>query len=149
MAARNLLAFDLGAESGRKLRRSEWRAADPGREASLRQSQWPAQWTPVLELSRPVGRAQDRPAQIRRGRRTIDAIGVDAWGVDFGFLDKAGDLLGHPFMYRDSQTDGMLADAFAKVPRAEIFEAAGTSSSKSTPSFSSWRSPSAIARCSI
>src|SRR3954465_9608911 len=38
----------------------------------------------------------------------IDAIGIDTWGVDFGFLDRNGELLGQPYMYRDSQTDGVM-----------------------------------------
>lgn len=34
------------------------------------------------------------------------SIGIDTWGVDFGLLNKEGDLLGLPFAYRDSITDG-------------------------------------------
>ncbi len=126
MAARNLLAFDLGAESGRALLgrfdgakltlEEKHRFANPnGRLNGRLLWNFLAQWE---ELKLGLRKAA-------ANNTTIDAIGVDAWGVDFGFLDKSGDLLGNPFMYRDSQTDGMLQAAFAKVPRAQIFESTG------------------------
>jgi len=52
-------------------------------------------------------------------------IGIDTWGVDFALLDKNGTLLGNPFHYRDARTDGMLDEAFRRVPRAEIFAQTG------------------------
>ncbi len=54
-----------------------------------------------------------------------DSIGIDTWGVDFGLLDRRGDLIGNPFHYRDRRCDGMLEAAFSRVPRAEIFERTG------------------------
>jgi rhamnulokinase len=52
-------------------------------------------------------------------------IGVDAWGVDFGLLDKRGRLLGNPTCYRDPRTNGVPEKVFAKVSEAEIFAATG------------------------
>ncbi|MBQ7922157.1 MAG: rhamnulokinase [Clostridia bacterium] len=34
----------------------------------------------------------------------IDTIGIDTWGVDYGFLDKTGALISNPFHYRDTRT---------------------------------------------
>jgi rhamnulokinase len=34
---------------------------------------------------------------------TVDAVGVDAWGVDYGLLGPDGSLLGDPVSYRDPQ----------------------------------------------
>jgi sugar (pentulose or hexulose) kinase len=126
MAARNLLAFDLGAESGRALL-----GRFNGRTLTLEE---------MHRFANPIGRLNGRlywnflaqweelKTGLRKaaaGNAEIHAIGVDTWGVDFGFLDKAGDLIANPFMYRDSQTDGMMEAAFAKVPKAKIFEATG------------------------
>jgi rhamnulokinase len=35
----------------------------------------------------------------------VDAIGVDAWAVDYGLLDAAGNLLGAPHSYRSERTN--------------------------------------------
>ncbi|MGC9467621.1 MAG: rhamnulokinase [Anaerolineae bacterium] len=55
----------------------------------------------------------------------IAGIGLDTWGVDYGLLAADDSLLGNPYHYRDSRTDGMMEAAFRKVPRAEIFERTG------------------------
>ncbi len=55
----------------------------------------------------------------------LDGIGVDTWGLDFGLLDRDGQLIGEPFHYRDSRTDGMLERTFKKLPREKIFDATG------------------------
>ena len=67
MAARNFLAFDLGAESGRAvLGTLDEREAHARGEAPLRQPHRPDERPPALEPAGAVGRAQDRPAQGRR-----------------------------------------------------------------------------------
>jgi sugar (pentulose or hexulose) kinase len=53
------------------------------------------------------------------------SVGVDTWGVDYALLDKKGAILGLPYQYRDSRTDGMMEAAYAKVPKKEIYEATG------------------------
>lgn len=59
------------------------------------------------------------------GDRDIDAIGIDTWGVDFGLLDKNDKLIGNPYHYRDTRTDGMYDEAFKRVPKEEIFKSTG------------------------
>ena len=53
------------------------------------------------------------------------SVGVDSWGVDFGFLDARGRLLANPVHYRDARTDGMVDAACGVVPRAEIYATTG------------------------
>jgi len=59
------------------------------------------------------------------GDRDIDCIGIDTWGVDYGLLDENDKLLGNPFHYRDTRTEGMYDEAFKLVPKEEIFKSTG------------------------
>jgi rhamnulokinase len=56
---------------------------------------------------------------------SIASIGLDTWGVDFGLLDARDNLVGNPYHYRDSRTDGMMEEVFKRVPREEVFEHTG------------------------
>jgi len=64
-------------------------------------------------------------AAVKKSGGNIESIGVDSWGVDFGLIDKAGRLLGNPYHYRDSRTDGMMEKAFAIMPKREIYDDTG------------------------
>ena len=64
-------------------------------------------------------------ARAVEGGAAIVSVGVDTWGVDFGLLGRNDELLGNPYHYRDSRTNGMLERAFSIVPREEIFRHTG------------------------
>lgn len=53
------------------------------------------------------------------------SVGIDAWGVDFGLLDKAGCLIGNPVHYRDERTRGAPELSFSKVSAEALFEQTG------------------------
>lgn len=55
----------------------------------------------------------------------FDSIGIDTWGVDFGLLDKKGNLLENPIHYRDKRTHGMLEESFKKISREEFYRITG------------------------
>ncbi len=55
----------------------------------------------------------------------IASIGVDTWAVDYGLLDADGALLGHPFHYRDSRTDGAAARVRDRVGPEELYGITG------------------------
>ncbi|MCL4863135.1 MAG: rhamnulokinase [Caldilineaceae bacterium] len=123
----DLLAFDLGAESGRAL----LGRFDGDRLALDDVHRFPN--TPVRtpdglhwdvlrlwgEIKHGIALARHQPSANLR------SLGLDTWGVDFGLLDRTGALIGNPYHYRDSRTDGMMDAAFARVPRAEIFAQTG------------------------
>ena len=123
----NLLAIDLGAESGRamlgtldddKLSISEIHRF-PNTPVRLPDG---LHWD-ILYLWSEIKNAIALTPR-KQGEQSF-SIGVDTWGVDFGLLDRNGALIGNPYHYRDDRTDGMIAQAFQRMPREKIFELTG------------------------
>ncbi len=121
------LAVDLGASGGRVvaggfdgrlLELEEIHRFENGPVALGGRLVWdlPRLWQEVVEGLRRAGAAHGA---------TVASVGVDTWGVDFGFLGADDDLLANPVCYRDPRTRGMLAAAEQVVPRADIFAATG------------------------
>lgn len=118
-----VLAFDLGASSGRavkaffdgeKLRCEEvhrFENKPHEKDGALR---W--DWGALLEeIHTGIDKAGD-----------FDSVAFDTWGVDFGLLDKEGRLLNDPVHYRDKRTDGMVEKALAKMPAEKLYGLTGT-----------------------
>ncbi len=57
--------------------------------------------------------------------RDIASMGIDTWGVDYGFIDKCGQLMDNPYNYRDLRTTGMQEKAFELVSKADIYKTTG------------------------
>jgi rhamnulokinase len=118
-------AIDLGAESGRVVAGR----LDDGRvdlEVVRRFDNRPVQLPDGLRwnLLSLFGEACAGLAEAA-SRRPLSGVGVDAWGVDYALLDGAGRVLGLPYHYRDRRTEGVVARAHARVPRAELYAATG------------------------
>ncbi len=120
--ARNYLAIDLGAESGRTIVGSL-----DGNQLTLtethRFANGPVQLNDGLHWD--VLRLW---SDIKEGigkSKAIESIGLDTWAIDFALLDRNNSLLSNPFHYRDARTDGMMEEAFKHLPRAEIFSYTG------------------------
>lgn len=60
-----------------------------------------------------------------RAQGQVDSIAIDTWGVDFALLDSEGGLAGTPFCYRSPHTDGIPEEAFAIMPKREIYRRTG------------------------
>src|SRR5438874_5370872 len=125
-ATKNLLAYDLGAESGRgilgqfdgsRLRLEVVHRFPNGPVRTLDTLHWD-----VLRLYQEMLFALRRCAAEFGG---VDCLGVDTWGVDFALLGRGGTLLGNPRHYRDPHTETIMDEAFARVPRWEIFRQTG------------------------
>ena len=55
----------------------------------------------------------------------LDGIGIDNWSVDFGLLDKNGELLGFPYAYRDPKNNSMFEEGFKRIPKKKIYQITG------------------------
>jgi rhamnulokinase len=123
---KKLLAFDLGAESGRgvlglfdgqRLKLEVVHRFTNGPVHVLGALYWD-----VLRIY------SEMVAGLRRcaaDQRSIDSVAVDTWGVDFALLGRDGFLLSNPRHYRDPYTEGIMEAAFARIPRQEIFQETG------------------------
>ena len=56
----------------------------------------------------------------------VDGIAIDTWGVDFGLIDKDGNLLGNPVCYRDARTKGMPEEVFKQIDPSAHYAINGT-----------------------
>lgn len=52
-------------------------------------------------------------------------FGIDTWGVDFGLLDTNGELIGNPYHYRDSHTEGLIEEVNALIGQEALFQQSG------------------------
>lgn len=125
-ATNNYLALDLGAESGRGLLgRFDGKFLEM--EEVHRFPNGPVRLLDTLHWDLPR-LFDDVKTAIRKGAAqagSLDGIGVDTWGVDFGLVGRGDTLLGNPVHYRDARTNGMLEAAFARVSREQIYHITG------------------------
>ncbi|WP_312495747.1 rhamnulokinase, partial [Anaerosporobacter sp.] len=55
----------------------------------------------------------------------FDSIGIDTWGVDFGLLDRDGNLLENSIHYRDPRTKGMMEESFRYLDKDTFYQITG------------------------
>src|SRR5947209_10886061 len=126
VASKKLLAFDLGAESGRAVLGS-FDGARLELEVVHRFANGPVRtldsmhWDVLYLYTEMLAGLRRCAGQYG----SIDALGVDTWGVDFALLGRDGTLLGNPRHYRDPHTEGVMEMAFEKMPRAELYRRTG------------------------
>jgi len=124
---RRYLAIDLGAESGRAVVGT----LDGGAfllEEIHRFPNGPVRVTntlywDILYLYRNICEACGR--YVQRFGDTVDGIGIDSWGVDFGLLDRSGKLQQNPVCYRDARTEGMPEIIEQRLGLKRLFELTG------------------------
>jgi rhamnulokinase len=127
MAERCFLAVDLGAESGRvvaglfdgtQIRLEELHRFPNGPVSVAGSLRWNVVglWS---EIQTGLAKAASKFGD------SITSVGVDTWGVDYVLLSKTDEILGQPYHYRDSRTEGRLNQALSRVPKPEIFSQTG------------------------
>ncbi len=127
MADKAYLAVDLGAESGRVMA-GRFNGQTVSLEQFHRFPNGPVNLGGTLRWNL-IGLWSEIQAGLQQASSKLNgaavSVGVDTWGVDFVLMNANDELLGQPWNYRDSRTDGMMQKAFSRVPREEIFAATG------------------------
>ena len=107
--ATTVLAFDLGATSGRAILGS----LESGRLEFREIHRFPNE--PVRyngEVHWDLPRLwYEMQAGLRLAAQTggpLASVGLDTWGVDYALLGEGGVLLDNPYTYRDQRTQGMI-----------------------------------------
>ena len=121
------IAVDLGAESGRVMlgivsdSRLELKEIHRFDNVSITQND-SLRW----DFAKLFSNIKEGIAKaVKSAAGPICGIGVDSWGVDFGLIDKNGDLIENPYHYRDSRTDEMMDKAAEMMGKRQIYDNTG------------------------
>ena len=123
---RNLLAFDLGASNGRAILGQFDGETITMRELHRFENNYIEMngvfyWDlPYLYNQLKQGLLAFKNANVG----TLDCIGIDTWGVDYGLLDKNGQLLSNPRSYRYAVDEDM-AEVWKTVDFPTLFARTG------------------------
>ncbi|TDC53639.1 rhamnulokinase, partial [Jiangella ureilytica] len=129
MTSATVAAADLGASSGRVM----LARVGPGRldlTEVHRFANVPVRlpgglhWD-VLRLYRDVLDGLRRAGRACADGETPASVGIDSWAIDYGLLDADGALLGNPFHYRDTRTDGVAATVHQRVGERDLYDVNG------------------------
>lgn len=126
MKTYNVLAMDFGASSGRgiigrfdgeRITTEEMHRFENRPVTLAGRFSWdaPALYSEIL-------------AAIAKGVKAeggINTVGVDTWGVDYGYIDRNGHLFGNPTHYRDTRTSAIREKLFDRVPWQELYGITG------------------------
>ncbi|GGI44547.1 L-fuculose kinase [Paenibacillus marchantiophytorum] len=125
----SVLAFDLGASSGRAIvGRLDSEAGWITIEEVHRFSNDPVKvgdrlhWD-ILRLFHELKQGILQTKHL--GYTDIESLAIDSWAVDFGLLAASGELLGNPYHYRDHQTDNVMDKVITSIGREKLYATTG------------------------
>ncbi|AKU14713.1 rhamnulokinase [Luteipulveratus mongoliensis] len=125
-AATTVAAVDLGAESGRVAAVS-YDGARLSLDVVHRFTHTPRPVDGVLRWD--MKALQDGVEQglgrLAAGEVPVASVGADAWGVDYGLLDAAGELVDEPTCYRDPRQTPALRRALDLLGPKRLYAATG------------------------
>jgi rhamnulokinase len=67
----------------------------------------------------------ERGLQLALDAGPLVSIGVDTWGVDYGLLDRHGDLLASPVSYRDPRTEATWRGVVDRIGIEHLYATSG------------------------
>ncbi|MDR6723700.1 rhamnulokinase [Paenibacillus amylolyticus] len=62
---------------------------------------------------------------VKQSGEQPESLAIDSWAVDYGLLGSNGELLGNPYHYRDAQFSGMMERVQEELTPEAIFERTG------------------------
>ncbi len=123
--ARTVLAFDLGASSGRAIL-----ARLDGEQLSLtevhRFDNIPVKLHETLYWDFPR-LMHEIYTGLKKAHEAgpYESVAIDTWGVDFGLLDIRGHLLENPVHYRDVRTEAAVPWVFDRITKESLYDITG------------------------
>jgi len=130
-----VLAFDYGASSGRLVlgilnedtKKIELKEMHRFKNCSVKLNQYEYWDFPYLynELKEGLKKVFSKESVVTSENIEVLGLGVDTWGVDYGWIDERGELLSLPICYRDTRTEEVFEEVHSKVSLEEIFNETG------------------------
>lgn len=121
---RQVLAFDFGASSGRAMLGTydgkTITQNEIHRFANEPVSAAGTLYWDVLRLFHEV-----KQGLVKASAASFESVGIDTWGVDFGLLDAAGNLMNNPVHYRDARNVGMSETCRQYIDDRAVYEITG------------------------
>lgn len=120
------LAFDFGASSGRMIM-SKYENGKIELEELHRFANEPVRVGGVFywDTFRLYHELKTGLKKAAAKKVPISGLAVDTWGVDYGLIDKEGNLIGNPVNYRDDRTIGVIEEVGELVSLKEIYASTG------------------------
>ena len=126
MDKQSFVAFDLGAESGRTILGTlERNHLEIQQITRFLNEMMPMGGHLHWDINGLFGNLKEGLRACARLGINPESIGIDTWGVDYGFLGRDGEFLELPYTYRDHRTNGMMEKFFDRVPRRRVYELTG------------------------
>ena len=126
MAELKMLAIDLGASSGRGIVGSF-----DGEKLTLRENHRFSN-DPVFvngrftwDILRIFFEIKNSITKTVIEGDNVSSMGIDTWGVDYGFIDKNGNMMSNPAHYRDTRTANINDYVKNFVSPEEIYKVTG------------------------
>ncbi|GGG11352.1 rhamnulokinase [Paenibacillus aceti] len=122
----NYVAVDIGASSGRlmlgKLEEGKLKLREVHRfKNSFTFRDGHDRW----DINALIGEIFTGLEKLKQEGITECSLGIDTWAVDYVLIGPDGEKLGDPISYRDSRTEGKIAELTAKISKHDIYQKTG------------------------